>query len=261
MISQSQGSTGTISSGCVSSSSPVNDDHSASSLEEKDCSQAAGNILLNRSITDVDIASKLRYPNNPQTRRPRPRSSTAQGVVSWVGSQADAFEKASTSNKTIENEKIKNSDESSHDCRKSRSKQSKSCCQKRSASVGSFTSHQREHKNASWHQNAVTMSPRTQLRQARQNLKKVKAVKPDENRLVASRNGQRQTAVDAFSRRAIRTTASDDKETFKVRQQSNRKPRPFSVIENINRFELSACPDMEEKSRATSKTSTKCNKG
>lgn len=270
MTSQSQGSTGTISSGCVSSASPVNDeidvtDFSTNNIAEKTHQETADTLASYQRMNGADIASKLRQFNKPITRRPRPRSSTAQGLCYLERFQSERVKENTVSTTGVRvsdaSEKTENDvvpfQTTEKSSRNSRSVQSKPSSYQRSSSVGPATPRRRNPRDSS--HDPVVMSPRSQLKQARQNLKKVKGVGSNEE----NASNPRQPVTDILTDKNKKLNSYSN-QVVRLRNNSNRnsqRTRPFSVIENINRFELSANTNSTKQSNCIPENSLKKYKG
>ena len=280
--SHNNDSTGSHSAGSSSTTSPVDDvDYDASDYVMAHVitygNQVKHNACLeptyDQSLNEMDRTNRLRKLPN---RSPRPKSSTLEGVMYTALPQTDQCRRMSPNyyqgqnfspqrNVNGKNDVI-NAEESDSN-RKSRQQRSKPSYT-RSSSVGSITPRNRDFCNPDFVQvpanHSAVLSPRTQLRNARQNLKKVKADKnwtfsPQRSR------GKSITAVPQNTAVISRDNAGSVAETVTLRhsresRRAHQRIRPFSVIENINRFELvaSMCAGKKETNNTESGRRPNC---
>ena len=127
----------------------------------------------------------------------------------------------------------------------------------RSASVGTTTPKQNEDtvKFSQAASQNVVMSPRSQLRHVRQNLKKVNPSKIKENRAYSNDKLNDKAVNLRFQEKDCDRNLTSN-EQVKLRRSKPQRPRPFSVIENINQFELGKSVFYERNKSTDKKVST-----
>ena len=207
----------------------------------------------------TDVIVRVRPHANTRRPRPRPRSSYVEGMSFQVEKKNENYAKRlnfanDENNATINHPKSQENGRTANDTshhnsnqsdkqRQSRSLQSKPTYI-RSSSVGAGTPPQQRHTHESPknlelpHSDNLVLSPRSQIRNARKNLKKISA-KTDETPAIPVADGRLRSATHTNSspeenRRQSATI------TVKLRPHKPHRTRPFSVIENINRFEFGA---------------------